>query len=41
MQGDTGDVGSTLGSGRPPREGNGNPHQYSWLENFKDREVGR
>ena len=26
--GDTGDVGSTPGSGRSPGEGNGNPLQY-------------
>ena len=31
--GDTRDVGSTPGSGRPPREGNGNPIQYSCLGN--------
>jgi len=28
-EGDTGDVGSTPGSGRSPRGGNGNPVQYS------------
>ena len=28
-----GDVGSVLGSGRSPGEGNGNPLQYSCLEN--------
>ena len=31
------DVGSTLGSGRSPVGGNGNPLQYSWLENPMDR----
>ena len=29
--------GSIPGSGRPPGEGNGNPLQYSCLENFMDR----
>ena len=28
-----GDLGSILGSGRSPGEGNGNPLQYSYLEN--------
>ena len=32
-----GDVGSIPGSGRSPGEGNGNPLQYSWLENPMDR----
>ena len=33
-----GDTGSIPGLGRPLREGNGNPHQYSCLEkNPKDR----
>ena len=32
-----GDVGSTPGSGRSPGEGNGNPLQYSCLENPMDR----
>ena len=33
-----GDPGSILGSERfPPGEGNGNPLQYSCLENFMDR----
>ena len=32
-----GDPGSTPGSGRSPREGNGNPLQYSCLENSMDR----
>ena len=31
-----GDVGSILGSGKSPREGNGNPLQYSCLENSMD-----
>ena len=31
--GDTGDVGSIPGSGRPPGGGHGNPLQYSRLEN--------
>ena len=34
-----GDAGSILGSGRSPGEGNGNPLQYSCLENPLDREV--
>ena len=33
----TGDVGSIPGSGRSPGEGNGNPLQYSCLENPIDR----
>ena len=32
-----GDVGSIPGSGRSPREGNGNPLQYSCLGNPMDR----
>ena len=32
-----GDLGSIPGLGRPPREGNGNPLQYSCLENLVDR----
>ena len=32
----TGDVGLSPGSGRSPREGNGNPLQYSCLENPMD-----
>ena len=32
-----GDVGSIPGSGRCPGEGNGNPLQYSCLENPMDR----
>ena len=35
--GDTRDVGSIPGLGRYPEEGNGNPIQYSCLENSKDR----
>ena len=34
---DTGDMGSNPGSGRCPREENGNPVQYSCLENSMDR----
>ena len=32
-----GALGSIPGSGRFPGEGNGNPLQYSCLENYKDR----
>ena len=32
-----GDLGSTLGLGRSPRGGHGNPLQYSYLENPMDR----
>jgi len=32
-----GDPGSIPGSGRPPGEGNGNPLEYSCLENLMDR----
>ena len=35
--GDAGDSGSIPGSGRSPGEGNGNPLQYSYLENPMDR----
>ena len=35
--GDIRDMGSTPGSGRSPREGNGNTLQYSCLENPMDR----
>ena len=35
--GDAGDVGSIPGSGRSPGGGNGNPLQYSCLENPTDR----
>ena len=31
-----GDLGSIPGLGRSPAEGNGNPLQYSWLENSMD-----
>ena len=34
-----GDMGSIPGSGRSPGEGNGNPPQYSCLENPTDREA--
>ena len=34
---DVGDVGLIPGSGRSPEEGNGNPLQYSCLENPMDR----
>ena len=33
-----GDPGSIPGSGRSSGEGNGNPLQYSWLENPRDGE---
>ena len=33
----TGDMGSIPGSGRSPGGGNGNPLQYSYLENSVDR----
>ena len=39
--GDTGDVHSIPGSGRSPGGGNGNPVQYSCLENPRDRGVWR
>ena len=35
--GNTGNLGSTPGSGRAPGVGNGNPVQYSCLENSMDR----
>ena len=35
------DEGSILGSGRPPGEENGNPLQYSCLENPMDRAAWR
>ena len=35
------DLGSVPGSGRSPGEGNGNPLQYSCLENPMDREAWR
>ena len=37
--GDLSDTGSIPGSGRSPGEGNGNPLQYSCLENPMDREA--
>ena len=37
--GDTGYLGSIPGLGRLPGEGNGNPLQYSCLENPMDSEV--
>ena len=36
-----GDPGSIPGSGRYPGEGNGNPLQYSYLENSTNRGVWR
>ena len=36
-----GDLGSIPGSGRSPGEGNGNPLQYSGLENPMDRGAWR
>ena len=36
-----GDLGSIPGSQRSPGEGNGNPLQYSCLENSMDRPWGR
>ena len=38
---DAGDVGSTPGSGRSPREGNGNLLQYPCLEKYMDRDAWR
>ena len=35
--GDSRDLGSVLGLGQPPAVGNGNPLQYSCLENSTDR----
>ena len=35
-----GDLGSIPGSGRSPGEGNGNPLQYSCLENLRAEEPG-
>ena len=37
--GDTSDVGSVTESGRSPGGGNGNPIQYSCLENPMDKEA--
>ena len=39
--GDAGDTGSIPGSGRSPREGHGNPLQYSCLGNPMDRGARR
>ena len=39
--GDIRDSGLIPGSGRSPGGGNGNPHQYSCLENLMDREAWR
>ena len=36
---ETQDVGSVPGWGRSPREGNGNPLQYSFLESPSDRGI--
>ena len=36
--GDAGDSGSISGAGRSPGGGNGNPFQYSYLEDSRDRE---
>ena len=38
--GDLRDTGSVPGSGRSPGGGHGSPHQYSCLENPRDREPG-
>ena len=39
--GNTGDVGSVPGLGKAPGEGNGNPLQYSSLENPMDKGTYR
>ena len=39
--GDAGDLGSVPGLGRSPGVGNGNPLQYSCLENSMDRGTWR
>ena len=39
--GDAGDSGLIPGSGRSPRGGNGNPLQYSCLEDLLDRRAWR
>ena len=39
--GDIRDLGSILGSGSSPREGHGNPLQYSGLENLMERGAWR
>ena len=36
-----GDTGSIPRSGRSPGEGHGNPRQYSYLENHRDRGAWR
>ena len=36
-----GDLGLILGLGRSPAEENGGPLQYSYLENFMEKEPGR
>ena len=41
MPANAGDMGSILGWGRSPGEGNGNPLQYSCLENPMDRGAWR
>ena len=41
LPGDIRDVGSIPGLGRLPEEGNGNPFQYSCLENPMDRGAWR
>ena len=38
---DVRDVGKISGQGRSPEEGNGNPLEYSYLENPMDRGVWR
>ena len=39
LSANAGDAGSIPGSGRFPREGHGDPFQYSFLENPMDREA--
>ena len=39
--GEAGDAGLIPGLGRSPGEGNGNPLQYSCLENLIDKEPGK
>ena len=39
LHANAGDLGSVSGSGRSPGEGNGNPLQYSCLENPMDQGV--
>ena len=38
--GHSGGPGSSLGPGRSPRKGNGNPLKYSYLENSMDSQSG-